>query len=58
MVNVTRTVGIPVTHYRTAKGEDVGVFYREAGPADALIVVLLHGFPTSSTAANQPPGTS
>ena len=24
------------------------VFYREAGPADAPVVVLLHGFPTSS----------
>nr|WP_321182274.1 alpha/beta fold hydrolase [Methylobacterium sp. Leaf122] len=39
---------MPVTHYRTAKVEDVGVFYREAGPADAPVVVLLHGFPTSS----------
>ena len=24
------------------------VFYREAGPADAPVVLLLHGFPTSS----------
>ncbi|WP_236961006.1 alpha/beta fold hydrolase [Methylobacterium durans] len=39
---------MPVTHYRTVKVEDVGVFYREAGPADAPVVLLLHGFPTSS----------
>ncbi|AIQ91407.1 alpha/beta fold hydrolase [Methylobacterium oryzae] len=39
---------IPVTHYRTAKVEDVNVFYREAGPASAPVVLLLHGFPTSS----------
>lgn len=39
---------IPVTYYRTAKAEDVSVFYREAGPADAPVVLLLHGFPTSS----------
>nr|WP_244447783.1 alpha/beta hydrolase [Methylobacterium oryzae] len=39
---------MPVTHYRTAKVEDVNVFYREAGPASAPVVLLLHGFPTSS----------
>ncbi|MGI4745640.1 MAG: alpha/beta fold hydrolase [Janthinobacterium lividum] len=27
--------------------EDVEVFYREAGPADAPVLLLLHGFPTS-----------
>jgi pimeloyl-ACP methyl ester carboxylesterase len=37
-----------VTHYRTAVVEGVNVFYREAGPADAPVVLLLHGFPTSS----------
>ncbi|WP_244514094.1 alpha/beta hydrolase [Methylobacterium sp. UNC378MF] len=39
---------MPVTHYRTAKVEDVNVFYREAGPTGAPLVLLLHGFPTSS----------
>lgn len=39
---------IPVVHHRTAIIDGVGVFYREAGPADAPVVVLLHGFPTSS----------
>jgi len=37
-----------VTHYRTAQVDGVDVFYREAGPADAPVVLLLHGFPTSS----------
>ena len=27
---------------------DVEVFYREAGPAGAPVILLLHGFPTSS----------
>lgn len=36
------------THYRTASVDGVELFYREAGPADAPVVVLLHGFPTSS----------
>jgi pimeloyl-ACP methyl ester carboxylesterase len=27
---------------------DIEVFYRAAGPADAPVIVLLHGFPTSS----------
>jgi pimeloyl-ACP methyl ester carboxylesterase len=34
-------------HYRTAVG-GVDVFYREAGPVGAPVVLLLHGFPTSS----------
>jgi pimeloyl-ACP methyl ester carboxylesterase len=37
-----------VTHYRTATVNGVEIFYREAGPADAPAVLLLHGFPTSS----------
>jgi pimeloyl-ACP methyl ester carboxylesterase len=37
-----------VTHYRTATIDGVSVFYREAGPVDAPVVLLLHGFPTSS----------
>jgi pimeloyl-ACP methyl ester carboxylesterase len=34
--------------YRTVEVEGVEIFYREAGPADAPVVLLLHGFPTSS----------
>ena len=42
------TEQLPVTHYRTTKVEGLNVFYREAGPRDAPVVLLLHGFPTSS----------
>src|SRR5436309_9982613 len=42
------TGAIPVTHHRTVTVDGVGIFYREAGPADAPVVLLLHGFPTSS----------
>ncbi|TXM68836.1 alpha/beta hydrolase [Methylobacterium sp. WL120] len=34
--------------YSTQKVGDVGVYYREAGPRDAPVVLLLHGFPTAS----------
>src|SRR3954466_15498068 len=37
----------PVVRYRTAKVADLDLFYREAGPADAPTVLLLHGFPTN-----------
>src|SRR5688572_32712220 len=36
------------THYRTASIDGVEIFYREAGPAQAPVIVLLHGFPASS----------
>jgi pimeloyl-ACP methyl ester carboxylesterase len=39
---------VPVIRYRTEKIDGVNVFYREAGPADAPVLLLLHGFPTSS----------
>jgi pimeloyl-ACP methyl ester carboxylesterase len=35
-------------HYRTQKVGDVEVFYREAGRADAAVLLLLHGFPSAS----------
>lgn len=51
-------LGLPIAHardapdtmvrYRTEKIDGVDVFYRDAGPRDAPVVVLLHGFPTSS----------
>src|ERR1700742_3279451 len=37
-----------VTHYRTRTIDGIKIFYREAGPARAPVVLLLHGFPTSS----------
>ncbi|MFE2444984.1 alpha/beta fold hydrolase [Stenotrophomonas sp. NPDC087984] len=37
-----------VVHHRTATVDGLEVFYREAGDPEAPVVVLLHGFPTSS----------
>jgi pimeloyl-ACP methyl ester carboxylesterase len=34
--------------YRTASVDGLKIFYREAGPASAPTLLLLHGFPTSS----------
>jgi len=34
--------------YRTADVDGTAIFYREAGPADAPKLLLLHGFPSSS----------
>ncbi|WP_121842935.1 alpha/beta fold hydrolase [Streptomyces sp. S5] len=35
-------------HHRTATVDGHEIYYREAGPADAPVIVLLHGYPTSS----------
>lgn len=35
-------------HYRKIKVNDLNLFYREAGPANAPTILLLHGYPTSS----------
>src|SRR6478752_5424511 len=37
-----------LVHYRTAEVGAVNVFYREAGPDSGPVVLLLHGFPSSS----------
>ncbi|HEU0274365.1 MAG TPA: alpha/beta hydrolase [Candidatus Udaeobacter sp.] len=39
---------IPHTSVRRVEADGVTIFYREAGPANAPVVLLLHGFPTSS----------
>lgn len=36
------------TSYHQQKVGDVEVFYREAGPKDGQVILLLHGFPSSS----------
>lgn len=36
------------TVYRKQRIGEIEVFYREAGPADAPVILLLHGFPTAS----------
>src|SRR5262245_35629399 len=35
-------------HYRTIPIDDLDIFYREAGSEKAPVILLLHGFPTSS----------
>jgi pimeloyl-ACP methyl ester carboxylesterase len=44
----TRISSMLNVHYRTQTVGNVEVFYREAGAADAPVILLLHGFPTSS----------
>jgi pimeloyl-ACP methyl ester carboxylesterase len=39
---------IPNTAVHSVQADGVSVFYREAGPPQAPVVLLLHGFPTSS----------
>jgi pimeloyl-ACP methyl ester carboxylesterase len=39
---------VTAVHHRYATVDGHQIFYREAGPADAPVIVLLHGFPTSS----------
>ncbi len=44
----TSSIARPVIRHRSATVAGLQVFYREAGPADAPVLVLLHGFPSSS----------
>jgi pimeloyl-ACP methyl ester carboxylesterase len=37
-----------IVHHRHATVQGRRLFYREAGPVDAPVIALLHGFPTSS----------
>jgi pimeloyl-ACP methyl ester carboxylesterase len=39
---------IPRVSFHTVEADGVSVFYREAGPTDAPVILLLHGYPTSS----------
>lgn len=49
---VAAATNAPVTHvttvYKYADVDGVKIFYREAGPASAPTILLLHGLPTSS----------
>lgn len=35
-------------HYRNIEVNGLNIFYREAGPKDAPVILLMHGYPTSS----------
>ena len=48
VAEVATEAPIPQTTYNTETVDDVEVFYRESGEQDAPVVLLLHGFPTSS----------
>jgi len=48
MPAASRLPTIPRTTFRSVRADGVEVFYREAGPRDAPVILLLHGFPTSS----------
>ncbi|MBS1661755.1 MAG: alpha/beta hydrolase [Bacteroidetes bacterium] len=37
-----------IVHHRTTDIDGIKIFYRESGPRDAPVILLLHGFPTSS----------
>ena len=39
---------VPHTSLHRIEADGVSVFYRAAGPTDAPVILLLHGFPTSS----------
>jgi len=40
--------GLPLTSIRKIEADGVQVFYRESGDPNAPVILLLHGFPTSS----------
>ena len=44
----TRDMDIPTVAHRFVEVEGVRVFYRETGPEDAPVLLLLHGFPSAS----------
>jgi len=46
-VDISTPTTYPV-HYQTARIGELDIFYRESGPKDAPVILLLHGFPTSS----------
>lgn len=45
---MSKSSEVPLTTVHRVEADGVSVFYREAGPADAPVVLLLHGFPASS----------
>src|SRR6516162_6799856 len=47
IAEVTSRGGFDAIRYRTADVDGFKVFYREAGPADAPKLLLLHGFPSA-----------
>ena len=46
--SATHAIAASPIFYRTVKVDGLDIFYREAGPKNAPVVLLLHGFPSSS----------
>jgi pimeloyl-ACP methyl ester carboxylesterase len=44
----TDSPAVPPVFYRTTQIDGLDIFYREAGSPNAPVILLLHGFPTSS----------
>jgi len=47
-VQAAHEAAAPVVRYGSVRIDGLDIFYREAGPKDAPVVLLLHGFPASS----------
>jgi len=47
-INKSTNSGDPNPRFKTVTIDGLDVFYREAGPQDGPVMLLLHGFPTSS----------
>jgi pimeloyl-ACP methyl ester carboxylesterase len=45
---MSTTADITRATFHTVEADGINVFYREAGPKDAPVMLLLHGYPTSS----------
>ncbi|HEY6374611.1 MAG TPA: alpha/beta hydrolase [Edaphobacter sp.] len=45
---MSQSPSFPRASFHTIETDGVQVFYREAGPANAPVILLLHGFPSSS----------
>jgi pimeloyl-ACP methyl ester carboxylesterase len=48
IASASHPIEVPVTSVHRVEADGVSVFYRSAGDADAPVVLLLHGFPSSS----------
>ncbi|MFZ0503251.1 MAG: alpha/beta fold hydrolase, partial [Chthoniobacterales bacterium] len=42
------TSNLPTIGLHTVEADGIKIFYREAGPVDGPVLLLLHGYPTSS----------
>jgi len=45
---VNARLSVPLTSVHRVEADGIQVFYRDTGPANASVILLLHGFPSSS----------